>query len=293
MLDVLEPSLKVAGSSPTAPMQIGLVILNVKDVTTVGDYYRRLLGLEITGRDGSTAQLGAAGQPLLELRHNPALTPRNPRSAGLFHTAFLMPSRGDLGAWVRYIARERIPVAGASDHAVSEAIYLTDPEGNGIEVYADRPRDSWPVSDNGIEMTTEALDAPSLMAEDPSQAWRGAPAGMIVGHMHLQAGQLAEAEAFYHGVLGLDVTCRYSGAVFYGAGGYHHQLATNVWNSRGAGRIAPDTTGLVGFEIILDTPAQLQAIEQRAADAKAALLTEGNFATATDPWSLAITLKTC
>ena len=291
MLDLSDRPTETAALSPTAPMQIGLVTLNVQNLESVSDYYRRVIGLEVIATDGTTQRLGAAGTALLELRGDAALAPRDPRSAGLFHTAFLMPSRGDLGAWLRYVASSRLPVAGASDHAVSEAIYLSDPEGNGIEVYGDRPRSTWPSSAAGIEMTTEALDVQDLLAEEAGKEWRGAPAGMIVGHMHLQTGRLTTAEAFYKDLLGFDVTCRYPGAVFYGAGGYHHQLATNMWNSRGAGAIAPKTTGLAGYEIILDTLAQRNEIVARAEAAGLTAQAEAGTIVVPDPSGLGISLS--
>lgn len=270
--------------SATAPMQIGLVTLNVRQLDTVSDYYRQLLGLELIDRDGSTLRLGVGKVPLLELRGNSALVQRDPRSAGLFHTAFLMPDRADLAAWLRHVAKERIPVGGASDHLVSEALYLSDPEGNGIEVYRDRPRNEWTTSSDGlIEMASDPLDIADLLHHEEATAWSGAPAGLIVGHMHLQVGDLAKAEPFYSGVLGADITCHYPGATFYGAGGYHHQLATNIWSSRGAGPMDSRTTGLVGFELILDTAAQRNAIALRAAS-------KGHVIT--DPWGVALTLST-
>ena len=290
MLDLSDRPTETASLSPTAPMQIGLVALNVQNLDGVSDYYRRIIGLEVIATDGATQRLAAGGNTVLELRGTAGLSPRDPRSAGLFHTAFLMPSRGDLGAWLRHVASSRLPVAGASDHAVSEAIYLSDPEGNGIEVYCDRPRATWPSSAAGIEMPTEALDVQDLLAEDAARPWRGAPPGMIVGHLHLQTGRLTAAEAFYKDVLGFDVTCRYPGAVFYGAGGYHHQLATNMWNSRGAGAIAPKTTGLVGYEIILDTLAQRNEITARAAETGLATAAVGGVIVVTDPSGLGISL---
>jgi catechol 2,3-dioxygenase len=250
--------------SATTPMQVGLVTLNVRQLDRVADYYRNLLGLELIGRDGNTMRLGTGQTPLLELRGNADFVARNPSSAGLFHTAFLMPSREDLGAWLRYVANARIPVDGASDHLVSEALYLTDPEGNGIEVYADRPRSEWQTDGKSIAMTTDPLDIPNLLDLAPAKSWNGAPEGFFVGHMHLQVGNVSEAQPFYSGVLGTDVTATYPGAAFYGAGGYHHQLATNMWGSRGAGPIDPKTTGLVGFELILDNNAQRDAILERA-----------------------------
>lgn len=267
----------------TAPMQIGLVTLNVRQLDKVSDYYRHLLGLDVIDRDGSTLRLGAGKTPLLELRGNPELTQRDRRSAGLFHTAFLMSERAHLAAWLRYVAQERIPVGGASDHAVSEAFYFDDPEGNGIEVYRDRPRADWPHEDGFIPMTTDPLDIADLLRFEESASWSGAPADMIVGHMHLQVGDLATAKPFYSDVLGADITCNIPSATFYGVGGYHHQLATNTWSSRGAGQIDPKTTGLVGFELITDTKAQRDAVTARAGSTDNTL---------TDPWGLALTLST-
>lgn len=266
----------------TAPLQVGLVTLNVRDVNRVADYYRRLLGLEISGQDGNTVRLGGVGADLLELRGNPNLEQRNPRSAGLFHTAFLMPSREALAAWLRHVATDRIPVDGASDHYVSEALYLHDPEGNGIEVYSDRDRVEWDVDGKLVAMGTDPLDIPGLLDLAPEQSWKGAPRGLIVGHMHLQVGDNATAEPFYSGVLGTDITAHYPGASFYGAGGYHHQLATNIWSSRGAGPIPQGQTGLVGFELITDTVGQRADILARAGSENT---------TIADPWGLEITLN--
>ncbi|KKB08827.1 VOC family protein [Devosia chinhatensis] len=269
-------------ASATAPMQIGLVTLNVRQLDVVADYYRHLLGLETIGRDGKTLRLGVGDTALLELRGDDSLAQRDPRSAGLFHTAFLMPDRESLAAWLRHIANARIAVDGASDHLVSEAVYLHDPEGNGIEVYADRPRAVWSDDNGRIAMATEKLDIPTLLALAPEREWQGAPAGLIVGHMHLQVGDNAVAEPFYSGVLGTEITAHYPGASFYGAGGYHHQLASNVWSSRGAGPIAQGRTGLSAFELILDTPAQRDAILGRA---------QVKNTTITDPWGLALSLS--
>lgn len=267
--------------SATAPMQIGLVTLNVNQLDRVADYYRYLLGLDILERDGNVLRLGVGKTALLELRGSGDFAARNPRSAGLFHTAFLMPTRHDLAAWLRYVAEKRIPVDGASDHLVSEALYLTDPEGNGIEVYADRPRSAWHTDGKSVAMATDPLDIPGLLDLSPVTKWTGGPEGLIVGHMHLQVGNIAEAEPFYAGVLGTDVTATYPGASFYGAGGYHHQLATNIWSSRGAGPIDKRATGLVGFELILDSNDQRQAIQDRAQTAET---------TIRDPWGLEIAL---
>ncbi|NBO21416.1 MAG: VOC family protein, partial [Rhodobacteraceae bacterium] len=176
------------------------------------------------------------------------------------------------------LARESgVRLAGASDHHVSEAIYLADPEGNGIEVYVDRPRTTWTDATGGISMTTEALDLNAL-ARAAGGVWTGAPAGMVIGHVHLQVGNVAEADAFYATKLGFPITARYPGASFYGAGGYHHHLAANIWNSRGAGPRSP-TTGLDLIELRLDA-------DQAARLAQ----TFGGASVVADPWGTKIAL---
>jgi catechol 2,3-dioxygenase len=231
-------------------MHIGKAALTVNDLGKVADYYQKIVGLHLMARDGESVQLGAGGKTLLELRADKAARRASAREAGLFHTAFLLPSRRDLGAWLRFAVAGQIRLQGAADHLVSEAVYLTDPEGNGIEIYRDRPRDEWTVSHGMVEMATEPLDAEGIMAAAGATTWDSVPDGTVVGHVHLQAGALAPAEAFYNGVLGFAVTCRFPGAVFYGDGGYHHHLATNVWNSRGAGARQYPATGLASVEIV-------------------------------------------
>jgi catechol 2,3-dioxygenase len=233
-----------------APVSIGRVALTVHDLDRVSDFYQQAVGLHRLRMDASSVALGAGETTLLELRRDPGARHRSPREAGLFHTAFLLPTRADLGRWVKSAVQTKPAIVGASDHYVSEAIYLTDPEGNGVEIYADRPRESWTWQNGLVVMGTVALDIDDLMASAGSQAWRGFPTGAVVGHVHLQVGALAPAEAFYADTLGLDVTCRYSGATFYASGGYHHHLATNIWNSRGAGVRAMPSTGLADVEIV-------------------------------------------
>jgi catechol 2,3-dioxygenase len=232
-----------------ATKRIGKVTLTVNDLSKVSEYYERVVGLHLVARDGETARLGGGGVTLLELREDKAARRASAREAGLFHTAFLLPSRADLGAWLRRAVEGQVRLQGAADHLVSEAIYLADPEGNGIEIYRDRLRDEWTVNNGMVEMATEALDAEGIMAS-AEKPWDSVPDGTVVGHVHLQAGALAPAEGFYNGVLGFPVTCRFPGAVFYGDGGYHHHLATNIWNSRGAEVRSYPATGLASVEIL-------------------------------------------
>jgi catechol 2,3-dioxygenase len=170
----------------------------------------------------------------------------------LFHTAFLLPERRDLADWVRHARRTSLAIEGASDHLVSEAIYLSDPEGNGIEIYMDRPRSSWKSDGTGVAMATLPLDGASLLAEPATAGpWRFPDAGRI-GHVHLKVGDLAAAEAFYRAELGLDVMARYPGAVFLGWGGYHHHIALNVWASKGAPARTADLAGLAEIALTAD-----------------------------------------
>lgn len=232
-------------------LAMGRVALTVNDLDQVASFYRQAVGLHLLRQDGETAELGAEGTVLLELRADRAARRRGSREAGLFHTAFLLPTRADLGRWAKHAMATRPPVVGASDHLVSEAIYLTDPEGNGVEIYADRPASDWRWSEGTVQMATEALDLQSLVAAAGAAPWQGFPGGASVGHVHLQVGALGPAEAFYADRLGLDITCRYPGGTFYAANGYHHHIATNIWNSRGAGERAYPSTGLAEVEIRL------------------------------------------
>lgn len=275
-----------------APLRIGKVRLNVRDLSRVSRFYRDALGLVQTGAHGDTITLGTAAGPLLELVRKPGLTPRDPRAAGLFHTAFLLPDRADLGRWLAHARANHIALEGASDHLVSEAIYLSDPEGNGIEIYADRPASDWQSRNGEIVMATEPLDIRGLSKAAGGQAWNGAPSGTIVGHMHLQVGDTANAEGFWNGVLGFDVTNRYPGATFFGAGGYHHQIAANIWNSRGAGARPDDAAGLAGFEVLVSDARRLDAIAIRADAAGRLLSRTPDSVTVSDPWNNRITLKT-
>src|SRR5690606_9813532 len=159
-------------------------------------------GLTLDAGSGTRVVLGHAGTPLLELEGDPALAPVDPRQAGLFHTAFLMPTRADLGRWLTHAAAQRVPLQGASDHIVSEAIYLADPEGNGIEVYADRRTSGWRDAAGAIRMSTDPLDVEDLVQSAGGSAWAGFPAGGSIGHVHLQVGDTELADRFYRDILG-------------------------------------------------------------------------------------------
>ena len=240
-----------------APLQVGRVVLTVNDLGKVEGFYRDIIGLQRLSGDASAVVLGVEGAPLVELRRDSAARLR-PNEAGLFHTAFLLPDRQDLGSWLRFAAEGGMRLDGASDHLVSEAVYLHDPEGNGIEIYADRPRASWEQSGAEVRMDTVALDLQGLLGASRG-AWQGAPAGTVVGHVHLQVGDVAQAEEFYMNSLGMDRSAHVFGASFFASGGYHHHLAGNIWNSRGAGMRSAGATGLTELVMAAD-PGVLAAL---------------------------------
>ncbi|MCJ2038995.1 VOC family protein [Methylobacterium sp. J-059] len=273
----------------TAPYRVGSVTLVARDLNGLARFYRAAVGLSTVSQEADVIRLGVGATVLLELRHDPAARPWRPQEAGLFHTAFLLPSRGDLGAWLAHATENGIRVTGAADHLVSEAVYLTDPEGNGIEIYVDRPASEWPgASDGSIAMSNDPLDHHGLVRAAPGP-WTGMPPAGRVGHVHLQVGALAPAENFYSKLLGFDVTCRYPSAVFLGAGGYHHQLAANTWNSRGAPVRQAGTTGLAEVAL-LASPEALGAARTRCREVGLPLdEADGSFVLR-DPWGTRLRL---
>ncbi len=235
-----------------APVHIGRVGLKARDADGLAAWYKSVLGLEETRRTGATIGLSAGGRELVEIEGSPALKPDDPPSAGLFHTAFLLPSRTELARWLRHAIDERIAISGASDHLVSEAIYLNDAEGNGVEIYADRHPDLWSFDRGAVRMSTERLDIESLLGELSSDtaAWTGAPAGSIVGHVHLRVGDVSAAEDFWNHQMSFDTMLHYGdAAVFMSTGGYHHHVGANTWQSRRAGPRDPDRAGLSFVEL--------------------------------------------
>lgn len=241
----------------TQALALGEVALRVRDLDRVARFYRDAIGLEDVPAPGGAVGLGAGGRRLVTLVGDPEATPPGALAAGLFHTAFLLPSRADLAGWLAHAIERGLAIDGASDHVVSEAIYLADPEGNGIEVYADRPAGSWRWSEAGVTMDTRPLDCRGLLATARSGPVHTLPAGSRVGHIHLKVGDTIEAEAFWTAALGMDVTSRRPGAVFMAADRYHHHVAANAWMSRGAGPRDPRAAGLMWFSVAgRDLPAE-------------------------------------
>ncbi len=236
----------------TTPVHVARVGIKAHDAEKLARFYREVVGLQELGRTGETIRLGAGSRELVEIEASPGARADDPRSAGLFHTAFLLPERADLARWLRFAAEKKLPISGASDHLVSEAIYLDDPEGNGIEIYADRPQEQWPWKGSEVEMATLRLDAESLLTSVPEggAAWQGAPDNTVIGHVHLRVGDAARAEHWWRETLGLHAVAHYGkDAVFMSSGGYHHHIGANTWRSSGAGPRDQSRAGLSWVEL--------------------------------------------
>jgi catechol 2,3-dioxygenase len=247
---------------------IGRVRLQVSDLGASTLYYTRVLGFGVLDQQGSVAVLGTVdGSPLIELheRRGARPVPRRGR-IGLYHFAILLPDRAALGRFVAHVSAMGAH-AGAADHLVSEALYLNDPDGLGIEVYTDRPRASWKTHDREIAMTTAPLDLRSLIHAAGGEPWTGMPAGTTIGHVHFHVNTLDEAEAFYQGALGFDkVVWSYPGALFFSAGGYHHHVGTNTW-AAGASAAGADDARLIEWELRLPATAETAAASASATQA--------------------------
>jgi catechol 2,3-dioxygenase len=246
---------------------VGAVRLAVADLDDVREFYERAVGLRTLEQGGDIARLGADGSAIVELVGVPEAPPRPRGTTGLFHLAILLPTRAELARSVRRLGEIGWPLTGASDHLVSEALYLADPEGNGIEIYRDRPRDEWPREDGRLQMGTFPLDLDSVSAEIAAdrEATRMATDPRI-GHVHLHVADLDATEAFYAGTLGFDVTVRdYPGALFLSAGGYHHHVGANTWASAGAPPAPEGSASLRLASVVLPDSARRDEVVGRVA----------------------------
>ena len=264
---------------------IGAVHLQIGDLQRSVEYYTHVLGLEVLERVDGRALLGVAntGRLIAELHEKHGISPA-PRAGryGLFHFAILLPDRAALGRFAaRVLGSNRL--VGMADHAVSEALYLTDPDGLGIEVYADRPRRTWRYRGDELHMVTEPLDIDDVIVAGQGRDWDRAPAGTVIGHVHLHVGNLAEAERFYHAALGLDKTVwSYPGALFLSAGGYHHHLGTNTWSSGPSPDV--DEAQLLEWELVVPMPSDAEAAARRVTGAGYAATRDNTGWHIADPW---------
>ena len=283
-----------ATTAPSLPAttSMGAVHLTVGDLERSLAYYGDAIGLAARERDGDRVSLGTADTELLVLVEEPGATPVR-RHTGLFHYALRLPERADLARWLAHAARDGVPLVGMSDHFVSEAIYLTDPDGHGIEIYRDRPREVWE-GKVWSGMTTEPLDVPSLLGEldDPAtESFDGLPAGTDMGHVHLQVADTTEAIAFYRDVLGFELMAELFGsAAFFGAGGYHHHIGANTWQSRGSSPPPPGSAALREATIVLPDTGERDRVAGRVADAGGEPEEQSDGVLVRDPSGIALLL---
>ncbi len=258
-------------------------------------FYEQVLGLRPYERDEGHVAFGpSSGASLVELRGDPMAPALDRRRTGLYHLAILVPSRLDLALALARLIKARWPLDGASDHLVSEALYLSDPDGNGIEIYRDRPRSEWRYAYDQLQMSTLPLDLDGLIGElDSADGFQEyVPLRTRIGHVHLQVADLASAESFYSGVLGFDVIVRgYPGALFVSAGGYHHHLGLNTWHSAGAPPPEPGAIGLRSFDVVVPNDAELAHVLGRVAAAGLSAQSRDGASLVPDPSGNTVVLR--
>jgi catechol 2,3-dioxygenase len=294
---------------------LGPITLRVADLERSLRFYEKAIGLTSSGRVGAHATLGVEDEPPLILLQETPGARHVPRRSGLYHFAILLPTRADLGHALQRLIDSDVRI-GQADHLVSEALYLSDPDGNGMEIYRDRPRAEWTWRAGKVEMTVDPLDLDSLLKDagtiegsprageiraavlrgfDGAAAPRGfgaAPAGTTIGHLHLQVSDVQKAVEFYHGVLGFDITASFQGAAFLSAGGYHHHLGLNSWNSRGAPAAPPGSSGLESFTIRVPSADEQGRIAERLKAAGIPGVFENGRLSVRDPWNIGIEILT-
>jgi catechol 2,3-dioxygenase len=274
------------------PHRIGRVDLTVASLERATTFYEEVIGLRRQGGDRTSAVLGAGDRELLRLVELPGARPAH-RAAGLYHFALLLPSRRDLALSLDHLHRVNAPISGYADHAVSEAIYLTDPDGHGIEIYRDRPRADWSYPQGQLRMTVEPLDVAGIMAELPAApiAWSGLPDETIMGHIHLQVSDIAATEAFYTRLLGFDVVTRYGpSATFLSQDGYHHHIGANTWAGAGQPTAPPDAARLLSYAVRLDPAVDRDALARRLSDAGHPVTVSDGALVTEDPSGITIRL---
>ncbi len=267
---------------------LGEVKLKVRNLSNLVTFYTDVIGLQVLNRDTHTAELTADGKkPLLVLEEIPnAITLPERSTTGLYHFAILVPSRKQLGLSLRRLAEYGVRI-GQADHLVSEALYLSDPEGNGIEIYRDRPRSEWKWENGNVAMATDPLDIPGILREAEDSAWQGLPPETIMGHIHLHIADLEKARAFYCDLLGWGMAAdmsRVMRALFISAGGYHHHIGLNVWAGIGAPRPPANATGLDYYKVVLPSTAELDELVARVREASVDIVEQDGAWVVEDPF---------
>jgi catechol 2,3-dioxygenase len=261
---------------------VHLLVINFRKSLT---FYREVLGFQLLAQSEQKAVLTADGTtPLLTIEQPDTVVPRQPRTTGLYHFALLLPRRSELAKALRHLIQIGYPLQGASDHLVSEAVYLADPDGNGIEIYADRPSSDWAWEHGQVAMDTKPIDAEHLLAETSGEIWNGLPAETVMGHIHLQVSNLKEAEQFYCKGLGFNLVNKYGRqALFISTNGYHHHIGLNTWNSEGSPAPAKNSAGLKHFSLILPSEDERQQIIEQLKHMDAFLIEEDGKTMTRDP----------
>jgi catechol 2,3-dioxygenase len=289
--ELMQVGIRPSGYRLPDEARVGRVRLQVSDLRASLPYYADVLGLRVLSQERAVAILGVPGGSALIELHERRGVRRVPRRGllGLYHFAILLPDRVALGRFVTHL-REIGASAASADHLVSEALYLADPDGLGIEVYADRSREQWPTRGREIAMATEPLDLRALVRAAGAEPWTGMPAGTTIGHVHFHVGTIPEAEAFYHSALGFDkVVWTYPGALFFSAGGYHHHVGTNTW-AAGAPAATGEDARLLEWELRLPQLADIAEVAANAAQAAYDVHDAGDDRLITDPWGITVRL---
>ncbi|WP_019413417.1 VOC family protein [Paenisporosarcina sp. TG20] len=268
------------------------VHLNVADPSHITTFYKNVLGLRILNQTPSVVNFTANGQDIiLTIEQSSGHSKHLPSETGLYHMAFLVPSKKELGAVFKHIHSSGHPFSGASDHNVSEALYLNDVEGNGIEIYYDRSPDQWIWQNNQVEMTIDPLDIESLMASSEQTIWSGMPEGTVMGHIHLRVANLTDAETFYVHGLGFDVVNRYgTQALFVSSNSYHHHMALNTWGQPSSIKRNEQTLGLKNFSIVYPSEKVRQDVVTQLANIGSSILTKDDYLSVIDPSGIEIQL---
>ncbi|WP_453992240.1 VOC family protein [Bacillus nitroreducens] len=263
---------------------VDLVELKVTDLQRSLTFYQNVIGFKVLEQTDKKALLTADGKTaLVSIEQPEGITEKEPRRTGLYHFALLLPSRAELGKILFHFVQNNIRI-GASDHAVSEALYLDDPDGNGIEIYADRPDTEWEWSNGEVRMVTEPLDGQGVLAAANGEKWEGLPKETVMGHIHMHVADLVKTEEYYTKGLGFDVVTRYGGmALFISTGGYHHHIGLNTWNGVGAPAPSENSAGIKQFTLVLPNEPALQTTVENLKNIGAYVQEENGVTFTKDP----------
>ncbi|MFK9092213.1 VOC family protein [Bacillus salipaludis] len=261
---------------------VGEVTIKVKNLDYAVTFYQNIIGFQVLEKTDSRAVLTTDGKtPLLTLEQPADVIPKPANTSGLYHFAILLPSRADLSVFLMHLLQTGYPL-GAADHYVSEALYLNDPDGNGIEVYRDRPSSEWTWKNNLVEMATEQLDAEGILAENNAE-WKGLPSGTVMGHIHLHVSDVKKAEEFYTKGLGFDVVSYYPQAAFLSTGRYHHHIAINTWQGVGAPTPPENSIGLHWYSLVFPNETERENVINQLQNLGAPIKRDANYYVTSDP----------